>query len=308
MSKISKQVILKYIKKYNGLPKRTIARHIIEEEHLDIDIDYMRDKVRYYTGSHGESSRKYLPTRNVSYKNYKIDDAYKKILLINDVHLPYHDKNSIYTLIENTKNQGIDLIFLNGDILDFATISKFNKDKNAVNIQEEIDYWDDFIEYIKTNYPKVDIMLNGSNHHERIQKYIQVNAQALDYLEALELESILKLKDYGIVYSPSEQLVKYKHLNIMHGHEVPTGYANPARSLFLKTHGSCIVGHWHKSSDYTEQTINGDIISTWSVGCLCDLKPAYRPINTWNSGYAIIEGHKKDFKVNNYRIYNNTIY
>jgi hypothetical protein len=48
----------------------------------------------------------------------------------------------------------------------------------------------------------------------------------------------------------------------------------------------------------------GNVTTTWSVGCLSELHPAYMPINKWNWGVASVEldTNKKDFIVHNKRI------
>jgi hypothetical protein len=33
-------------------------------------------------------------------------------------------------------------------------------------------------------------------------------------------------------------------------------------------------------------------MACWSVGCLCNLTPAFRPVNDWNHGFAIVYYHE----------------
>ena len=40
-----------------------------------------------------------------------------------------------------------------------------------------------------------------------------------------------------------------------------------------------VVGHYHKTTENNERTMNGDIISVRSTGCLCGLTPHYMPVN-----------------------------
>jgi hypothetical protein len=55
--------------------------------------------------------------------------------------------------------------------------------------------------------------------------------------------------------------------------------------------------------------MNGKIITTWSVGCLCELNPAYMPLNRWNNGFAMVEldSNGEDFYFHNKRIYKGKI-
>lgn len=43
------------------------------------------------------------------------------------------------------------------------------------------------------------------------------------------------------------------------------------------------------SASHTENPWEGDPITCWSTGCLCDLHPAYMPNNKWQLGFAYSE-------------------
>jgi hypothetical protein len=53
--------------------------------------------------------------------------------------------------------------------------------------------------------------------------------------------------------------------------------------------------------------MNGEITTTWSLGCLCELHPAYLPINKWNWGMALIDIDGQNFEVRNKRIHNGKV-
>jgi hypothetical protein len=62
--------------------------------------------------------------------------------------------------------------------------------------------------------------------------------------------------------------------------------------------------HFHQTSEHTEPTISGEIITCWSVGCLCNLHPEYMPLNKWNHGFAEIYNEDGFFNVKNRKIIN----
>jgi hypothetical protein len=66
-------------------------------------------------------------------------------------------------------------------------------------------------------------------------------------------------------------------------------------------------GHNHQTSEHTESNMNGEITTTWSLGCLCELHPAYLPINKWNWGMALIDIDGQNFEVRNKRIHNGKV-
>ena len=85
---------------------------------------------------------------------------------------------------------------------------------------------------------------------------------------------------------------------------------NIARGLYLRAKANTICGHHHRTSEHTEMNINGKITTTWSVGCLSELHPAYMPINSWNWGFAMVtlSDDKKSFEVENKRIFNGKVF
>ena len=96
----------------------------------------------------------------------------------------------------------------------------------------------------------------------------------------------------------------------LHGHEIKTSWnvVNIARTLFLKTFSNIIFGHFHTTQEYIFRTLTGEILGAWSVGCLCNLFPEYRPINNWNNGFAYIEIYRNgDFVVENKKIVNGEV-
>jgi hypothetical protein len=73
--------------------------------------------------------------------------------------------------------------------------------------------------------------------------------------------------------------------------------------LFLRGKTSALQGHSHQTSEHTESDMNGRITTTWSVGALCELNPAYMPLNRWNHGFCVVDLSETQFDVRNKRIY-----
>ena len=108
------------------------------------------------------------------------------------------------------------------------------------------------------------------------------------------------------------KLVKAGKLFINHGHLLLRGAfspVSPARGAYVKAKQSIIVGHTHKISEHTETNLNGEITTTWSTGCLCELSPDYVPFaNNYSHGFAhVVVETNGDFKVQNKRIYKGKI-
>jgi len=133
------------------------------------------------------------------------------------------------------------------------------------------------------------------------------HAPELYGLEAIKLESVLELSDMGVTVVTDKRIIRAGHLNIIHGHEYIYSISNPvnpARGLYNRAHKSALCFHHHQTSEHTEPSINGDIVTCWSAGCLCDLHPRYMPLNKWNLGFAVIRKTDGMFLVDNKRIVN----
>ena len=150
------------------------------------------------------------------------------------------------------------------------------------------------------------------NHEERYIRYMKVKAPELLGIPDFDFENVFKLDNYGIELIADKRPIKLNKLFILHGHEYVYSISNPvnpARGLYLRTKENTICGHFHQSSSHSENNIEDEFTTTWSVGHLSEAHPQYMPLNKWNEGFAIIEttGNKL-FQVHNYKIIDKEIY
>jgi predicted phosphodiesterase len=288
------------------------------------------DTLRYIEGKKGDAKRKsvekteffkkdprpYNPYKlpksdQRKYKPYLIRGI-KMLLVLSDIHLPYHDVPALTAAIKFAKGYKIDGILLNGDTLDFFGLSRFVRDPGKRDFAGELQMFKDIIAILKKEFPGAKIILKIGNHEERYMHFLWTKASELDGVDEFKLESILKTRANGITIIGEKRVIKANGLNIIHGHEFSHGFFNPvnvARGLYLRAKTSAMQGHSHASSEHTEPDLNQKITTTWSVGCLCELHPQYAPINKWNHGFAIIDLHAngKTFEVTNKRILNGKV-
>jgi hypothetical protein len=57
----------------------------------------------------------------------------------------------------------------------------------------------------------------------------------------------------------------------------------------MKAKAHCVIGHHHQTSEHSEKDMHGNVITTFSTGCLCGLSPEYLPYNKWNLGWMFVE-------------------
>jgi len=246
------------------------------------------------------------------YEAYKLPKECNDILFINDIHLPYHSLTALNIALKYGFDKKVNTIFINGDLIDFYAISRFQKDPRKRDLGTEIKTTRDFLSILRKIFPLAKIFYKLGNHDVRWEHYLIEKCPDLLGLSEFNLESILKLVDHDITMIPDKQIVHIGKLTALHGHELGTSIMSPvniARGLYLKAKDNAICGHHHQSSEHTEPNINGKVVTCWSVACLSELHPDYAPINKYTHGFAHIRvvDEEGNFEVTNLRIINGKI-
>lgn len=304
---IKNEIVRDYLKKFPDSSYASLARKIYKENNTTFkDAETVRTMIRTIVGSMGSKRNKKTTDKSLFTENrksvYNLPESYaneyvpyeikqSKILIISDLHFPYQDNKAIELALDYGKTKKVDCILINGDLIDFANISRHEKDFRARSIADEFDSVRCFLKSLRLNFPKAKIVFKYGNHDERWEKFLYAKAPEIFDVNDFQLEILLQLGELKIDVVKDKRPVKIGKLTALHGHELAggAGGVNPARSTFLKTLSNVIVGHYHKTSNNTETTMNGDVISVNSTGCLCGLNPLYMPINKHNLGFAYVE-------------------
>jgi predicted phosphodiesterase len=312
-----REVVLEYIQKYTTLSKKKIAKELFKDRpDLFISLENARKRVRWYMGSDGERSRHNSvnvpllpPEESRDYSPYVLPVVNNKILVLSDVHAPFHDNNAISLAVNYGNYVGVNTVVLNGDIMDGYAGSKFLKDPRRVDWKAEIGYTKQFLQWLMSELPEAKIVYKIGNHDDRVEIYMMQNAPLLFQTDLFHVEDLLGLPELGIDCVKDKRIIKAGSLPILHGHELGmrSGGVNPSRSLYLYTHKSALIGHFHRTSSHTEPNLDKKVVTCWSTGCLCNLYADYDPYNKWNHGFAIVETDGELFQVENMRIINGKV-
>lgn len=319
-----------YRSKFPKPPTLSLARKMYNENiSVFKDLEDARKSIRYIEGKAGAKNRRSV-TKTEFFKEddrprnpFNLPDSeetiyepyvirgHKRLLILSDIHFPYHSIQALNAALTYAKKEGVDGIILNGDTLDFYQLSRFEKDPRKRSFAHELDAGKRFLEILQKEF-KCRVYWKNGNHEDRYENYLKVKAPELLGVNDFKMENLLNLKNFNCTIIENKRIIKANKLNIIHGHEYPGGAFNPvniARGLFLKGKVSALQGHNHQTSEHTESNMNEEIITTWSVGCLSELHPTYMPLNKWNHGFGIVElnDNKKDFEVKNKRIYNGKV-
>lgn len=326
-TKIAKE----YCDKYPTTKDYTLAKAMYREHpELFTNIESARRVVRYVRGHSGDKNRaqcsfkdNFTPlnfdTRNSimeltshapKLKTFAIPKECNNILFLTDIHFPYQDNDALILALNYGLEKECNTIWLDGDILDMFQASSHEKLPNKQTINDEFEMVRAFLFKLRKIFPKAYIFYKEGNHEMRWERYLMRKAPEVMGCNEFELPTILRLAEHNVKWISNRTLVKFGKLNVIHGNEFKGGGGvNPARSLFLRAKSNCIAGDKHKTGENNEGSLNGDLITTWSVGCLCDLNPEYMPLahTIWNHGFAHITLDNNYFRVNNKRIHNGVI-
>jgi len=313
--------------------KRTLALKIFNENPgVFKDVEEVRSKIRYYTGSYGKRERerntikKYLdifpnpygfpkPEQDMEFsaEPYELPSYCQSVGIIGDLHIPYHDIPSITASFNWMKEHKVDSILINGDLIDCYQLSNFEKDPRCRDMAGEIKNVIEFFDILRSNFPDARIFYRKANHEYRWERYMMLKAYELLNIPDFKFDNVLKLKYFDITPIPHKTRIKIGECFVLHGDEynarMSPDLAHPARWLYLKTKCNAIAGHFHRVSEYVEPNLQDKTSATWTIGCLCNLHPFWLPYNKWGHGFARIRLHKDGrFDVTNLKIIEGKVY
>lgn len=322
--------------KFPALPSRTLARKLLHENKgVWSNIEVCRNSVLWHRGRRTAKDslrartrrcanpapstaprrpwnpEAYLPKSDESsFLPHVVEVARDtRALILGDIHLPYHNLPALTAALEHGRRNACGIVILNGDTLDCHRLSRFQKDPRARKFKDELTAANHLLDAIDELFPRARKIWKDGNHDERYDHHIAAHAEEIfDVIkEHAALPRLLELDSRGWEYVTDKRPIHLGQLPLIHGHEYPTpvlGPVNAARGLFLRAKHCAMVNHHHQTSEHTETTIVENMITTWSVGCLCDLHPMYARFNKWNHGFAEVElARDRTFRVDNHRIH-----
>lgn len=328
-----KEIIIDELKKNPEIPTRTLATLLCKKYPLDFtkymgarttikiirgeDFKVRNNKKIYYSIPEfvrtEEQKKQAMIKFQIPDSDYKEVEPFvmpkgnNRILVLTDIHIPYHDIKALQIALEYGKKLKPNAILLNGDTIDMYQASRFIKDRRLRDLAGELEMTRDFLNYLKDEFD-CPIYFKIGNHEARWENYLRTTAPELLGIAEFELSNILQFGALGIQEIKSTQIIKAGNLSILHGHEFGQSVFSPvnaARGLYMRAKSDSLVGHHHQTSEHSEKDLGGNVVTTWSVGCLAGLSPEYMPFNKWNHGFAFVEFETNgNFIVNNHRIIN----
>lgn len=328
---IKGEIITEYLnhEDWGKLPSLTLARLIYKDnKEVYTNVEAVRRIIRAYRGQAGKNNHVIVTHKTEKAEHAKalgipnpyglpdsdediwepflLPKACTRILLLSDIHVPYHNIESVTKAIEYGKEKKVNAIVFNGDTIDFYALSRYEKDPRKRRFSDEMDLTRQLLNVFRKEFDGVPFYFKLGNHEERYEAYLRTKAPELLGTAEFTLDTLLKFGELGCTLIQDKRIIKAGKLNILHGHEFGNSTfspVNPARGFYMRAKASVICGHNHQSSEHSENNLEGKVVTTWSTGCLCEMHPQYMPINKWNHGFAYVEVFEDGgFEVENLKI------
>lgn len=187
----------------NGYTYREIARIINQEENTTYwDCERVRDKVRKYRKKLEKNKLESIVAPEIK-KVPQVDSKRKKIMIICDLHFPYHREDVIPNIKKHAHE--ISALVIGGDALNNESLSKF-AEINKLTFEEEIIGFYNFIKEIRDILPEeVKIIFIRGNHEHRLYKYI-ANMHDKQLNKFINPEVIQMLVDGFTIYEGTQKI------------------------------------------------------------------------------------------------------
>lgn len=216
-------------------------------------------------------------------------------VVLADAHIPYSDATALAVAHKITKAAKPDVIWLLGDWMDFAPISRFrDAEQYEHTVQDEIDECVAYLQRLRRQHPSAAIKYLIANHERRLKYYLWGNAAKLKGLRAARFEHQFQFDcndkpiELGIEFVNTKRLLTPKFV-MKHGSRSNL-YATRWES---EDEGrSTLSAHMHRTGTWAWTTPGGGLRVSNTVGCLCKLNPKYKEDDgkpsPWNHGMAVL--------------------
>jgi len=210
----------------------------------------------------------------------------ERLIVLNDIHVPFEDKQSLDAVYRGMRDMKPDKIILAGDIFDFYSISRFEKDpRKRVDLGDELGEAKRFLRDFRRRFKQPEIFYMRGNHEDRLQKYVLANAAQLAWVEGLELANLLDLEEEDIQLV-DKRWFEYRGVIISHMNRSNKYGGYTAKNIGMDVGKPLVHTHSHKVGHVSI----GEGRDFYDNGCLCQLQADYleSPSN-WTQAFMVVD-------------------
>ncbi len=222
----------------------------------------------------------------------------KKILVLSDTHIPYHDPAAVQVALQAIVKMKPAAIHLLGDIVDFYAVSNHLQDPELrCSLNDEKEQTKLFLREVRKRAPKIPIIYHEGNHETRLGRYLIRGGGELHSLDETKVPYLLKLDDLEITWRPEGQWYNVGGGMSLHHGVLLRSYAGyTAKGLIDRMGQSCGCGHTHRLAT-VHRRLGKKIVTAFENGCLCLLDPSpsnafTKGLMDWQQGFSVLHKWK----------------
>lgn len=224
-------------------------------------------------------------------------------VVVGDHHAPHEDRTFHELFCRFLKDEQPDLIEVNGDLLDFADISR-HRPREGYNdgVNETLQAGYNILRDYREACPDSQIRYSQGNHEARLEHKLIDNVRQIHKIQgpedegpALSLRRLLHLDHLHVEYAEGDwERVKKrigKRVTTLHGYSTSK---QPGAKMLTDLSGSTLQGHSHRLSltyrtthhhDETETRLAGE------CGCACEVGDGLGYANSpdWQQGAMLVK-------------------
>lgn len=199
----------------------------------------------------------------------------KKVMILNDIHIPYQ-LDDLIDRIKEYYNDEIDDIILGGDIIDCESLSTYEK-KYKVQLSTELEMAEKFLNELKEEFKPDNIYYIGGNHDKYRYERVVENLKEKDLYCLLPDSLIVEMSERVEGVTPIDHWYGKLYDNLIVCHpknfsNVPSKVAEQCAEYFcnrgVAEKGDVIIlGHTHKFGQIIATRRNNMLVV--ENGCLC---------------------------------------
>jgi len=248
----------------------------------------------------------------------------ERYLILSDIHSVYFDERNLGAALAVLSENEFDRVYLNGDVLDCQSLSKFPKEVHE-DFGQKFSTWESFLYEIMDTRKNIlrplrkaardtDIVYRTFANHEARYLNPKSDSTALAEIRKVEeklgararnLHDLLDLGRYEITIDKKQDSILFGEVLIIHGERATV---TAPRANMYDAFQSVISSHTHRLGIYRHTTRGGKRLFAGETGHLRSegdkVEYAKKPPD-WQAGYATLERNGYgDIDFNQYPIIN----
>jgi len=225
----------------------------------------------------------------------------RKIFVLGDIHFPFQEDKYLNFCFDTIKQTQPDIVVVNGDLLDFPSLSKYviSPEIDRIKLTDQLNLGWQFFSDLRKIVPEARIIFIEGNHEFRFRSYVLRLAPHL--YEYVDLRRDLGLDELNVEFIETKKLaskwtdtfikiddIVIGHFDTVSNSVVPAGMT--IRNIMQKKikSNNVVQSHCHRGAIIWDTDEFG--LKRFGIECPCLCKPPfYSGTFNWQNGFLIIE-------------------